>query len=82
MGWIIGGLIAALVGTAMQSYGQAEANRKAQAKMKAAQYPGECSGQDQCPDSGSGGRLRVPETYCQSGGRGQPHCFRHQGGCL
>ena len=38
MGWIIGGLIAALVGTAMQSYGQAEANRKAQAKMKAAQY--------------------------------------------
>lgn len=38
MGWIIGGLIAALVGTAMQSYGQAEASRKAQAKMKAAQY--------------------------------------------
>lgn len=38
MGWIIGGLIAALVGTAMQSYGQAEANRKAQVKMKAAQY--------------------------------------------
>lgn len=38
MEWVIGGLIAAVVGAAMQSYGQSEANRRAQAKMKAAQY--------------------------------------------
>lgn len=38
MEWVIGGLIAALVGTAMTSYAQHSASRKAQAKMKAAQY--------------------------------------------
>ena len=38
MEWIIGGLIAAAVGTAMQTYAQQSANRKAQAKMNAAQY--------------------------------------------
>ena len=38
MEWIVGGLIAALVGTAMQSYASASAQRKAQAKMNAANY--------------------------------------------
>lgn len=38
MGWIIGGLVAALVGSAMQSYAAASAQRKAQSRMNAAQY--------------------------------------------
>lgn len=38
MEWVIGGLIAALVGSAMQTYAQQSASRKAQARMQAAQY--------------------------------------------
>ena len=38
MGWVIGGLIAALVGSAMQAYAQNSASKKAQARMRAAQY--------------------------------------------